>query len=203
MRTFFLDLASHHGTLACVTEERVAALASIDHRLSDHDLQPAIERLLEEAGWTYADLTHVACVTGPGGFTSIRSAIACANIVADQLNIPLAGIHLSELYHARMQPAASHLWLHSTKKTHLFARTFGIEESPWNELTLITTEDLKAKSYQLQATSWTGELIPEHQPLVSDLQSASLQPLPDILPAFLAAQKYGKELLVPWYGRGW
>jgi hypothetical protein len=112
MRALFLDLASHpstssgqaQGLLACVTGERVTALEAVDHRVGDHELIPLFERVLSTASWGSKDLTHVACVIGPGGFTSLRVAVAFANTLAHELTIPAAGIHLSDLYAARITP---------------------------------------------------------------------------------------------------
>ena len=36
-----------------------------------------------------------------------------------------------------------------------------------------------------------------------NLEPAPLASLEDALPAFLSAQTYDKELVLPWYGRGW
>ena len=105
----FIDLASNHGTLACVAEDRTVALHSIDHRIGDHELIPVLEALLKKAKWQYTDLTHIACVTGPGGFTSLRSGVTLANTLSDQLQIPLCGIHLSDVYAARVETCESHV----------------------------------------------------------------------------------------------
>ncbi len=91
------------------------------------------------------------------------------------------------------------LWLHSTKKEQLFARTWGSEV--WSQPTLVTMNELTAHSAQLIAHSWCGELIPEHQSILH-LPAAKLSPLQDILPAFLDLQHYGPDILEPWYGRG-
>ncbi len=208
--SLFLDLASHNGCIACVSADRVLASRAIDHRIADHELLPAVEAVLAEAEWTYENLTHIACVTGPGGFTSLRVAVTLANTLSDQLGVPSVGIHLSDVYAARVFPLPAGegqgeglLWLHSTKKSSLFARTFGIQDSKWKEPTLITTEELIAYRSSLAAASWCGELIPDHQPLVATFQPAALLPIQDALPSFLAAQTYEHKILQPWYGRGW
>jgi tRNA threonylcarbamoyl adenosine modification protein YeaZ len=223
MKAFFLDLASNNddvaqkACIACVTEEKTVAFQVIDHRMSDDLLLPAIESLLQEAGWTYPDLTQIACIVGPGGFTSLRMAVTLANILADQLQIPVEGIHLSDLYKARVETCDSHVsmripfvWFHSTKKTDLFTRTFGIDDSPWTEPTLVPIDDVVVRAahvgvWHAKPLPWCGELIPEHQQaLVSqNLQPASLASISDTLPSFLASQTYGTALLQPWYGRGW
>ena len=102
VHTFFLDLASHSGSLICVDDDRVVASVTIDHRVDDAALVPHAEGVLSAAKWNYTDLTQIACVVGPGGFTSLRVAVALSNTLSHELKIPLCGVHLSELYAARV-----------------------------------------------------------------------------------------------------
>lgn len=171
MNALFLDLASYAGLLACVTEKEVIASEPVDHRIGDHELVPLLEAVLGRAKWSYRDLTHVACVIGPGGFTSLRVAVALANTLVHQLKIPGTGVHLSDLSFARISPhpAQSHgvrerrwqgatlshqmgegrvrdvLWIHSTKKHELFVRGFGEYAKQWPEAAHSTIEDFLAK----------------------------------------------------------
>jgi len=217
VHTLFLDIASHgsaglttgSGFLVCSTEERVLAHRAIDHRIGDHELVQLMEDVLREAGWSYKDLTHLVCVIGPGGFTSLRVGVSCINTLSWSLKIPSAGIHLSDLYAARV-PTTSFLWLHSTKRTELFVRGFGSVSQEWPQPTHITIEDLLAKfhpptTYSLQPTTYVGELLPEHRAAMEGIggQSLPLRPLSDILPPFLISLTYQTQVLQPWYGRGW
>ncbi len=219
MRILFVDLASHHGLLACVEDQTVRAFEPVDHRIGDHELIPLFEKTLDAAGWKTNDLTHVACVVGPGGFMSLRVAVAFANTLIHQLKIPGAGIHLSDVYAARVS-SPDVLWLHSTKKNELFVRGFGSFDSFWPKATHITMEEFLEKlssalslrdipppeeEGRRRTHFWVGELIPEHEALLQEkkLQSAALRPLTDVLPAFLQRQTFADQLLEPWYGRGW
>lgn len=199
MHCLFLDLASHQGLLAAVRQEGVVAFRPVDHRIGDHELLPLIEALLHEAGWTYADLTQIACVTGPGGFTSLRVAVTCANVLADQLKIPSVDVHLSDLYRARAQGADAY-WLHSTKKDQLFARG-----NHWTEPTLLMVEDFRSAIVKQCPTLWMGELIPEHEKIIEHegLVRCPLAETVTILPDFLSKLHFKRKPLEPWYGRGW
>jgi len=222
MRCLFLDLASHHGLLACIDDRSVVASREIDHRIGDHELVPLFENTLKEAGWKSEDLTQVACVIGPGGFMSLRVAVAFANTLIHQLQIPGVGVHLSDVYRARAchgelcrtmthKPVSSFdraqddtfLWLHSTKKHELFVRGFGEWAKVWPEATHITLEEFTGQSTQYTVRSWTGELIPEHESLVREKGFLPLEllSLESVLPALLQAQAYATKLLEPWYGR--
>ncbi len=205
MKILFLDLASHMGTLACVTENDVPAIASIDHRVNDAELPGLINGSLRKAGWELKDLTHLVCVTGPGGFTSLRVAVASINALSFALKIPAAGIHLSDLYASRSSQleTRSSLWLHSTKKTQLFVRGFGEAKEEFPESTLFSIDDLKPRLQK--SFSWMGELIPEQRAVIdaAGVLPAELKPLLGVLPSVLKGLSYSSQQLEPWYGRGW
>ncbi|MBI2636341.1 hypothetical protein HYW84_03390 [Candidatus Peregrinibacteria bacterium] len=212
MRILFCDTASHDGMIACVTDDKIAALDSIDHRIDDAGLVSRIEAMLTSAKWTYHDFTHIACVIGPGGFMSLRTAVALVNVMSHELDIPVCGIHLSDMYFARMPlslyrlPAKQEIraaWLHSTKRFELFIRGFGSLKEKFPEPQRIAAGDLK---HAISAgTRWTGELISEHRAIVAGTgaEEIRLETKEDTLPVFLKAQSYKKQTLQPWYGREW
>lgn len=185
-------------------------LQPIDHRMDDRGFISLIDTILQEAGWEYPDLTHIACVAGPGGFTSLRVGVAAANALASALALPACGIPLWDLYGARAAPSPpvplpssgerGLWWMHSTKKTMLFVRPL---DGSAREPSCVTLEELRGSMQP--GGAWTGELLPEHRALVETLglRETALRPLHDVLPRFLATQMYQKETLLPWYGRGW
>jgi tRNA threonylcarbamoyl adenosine modification protein YeaZ len=211
-RTLFIDLGSHStvpqegACLACVSENKTEAIRFIDHRISDDSLMPELDAVLKEAGWELKDITQIACVAGPGGFTSLRMAVTLANVVADQLDIPLAGIHLSDLYAKRVETPhgaslqRGFLWIHATKKDQLFVRGFGEYKKIWPEATLVSLDDL-VKNYP-QDAPYAGEIL-EPQREVLKAESLSLNSIADTLPALLSSLSYQKGTIEPWYGRGW
>jgi tRNA A37 threonylcarbamoyladenosine modification protein TsaB len=195
--TFFVDLASHHGSFAIVSNEKTLAFQSVGHRCNDADLVPIFESLLKVSSITSKDLTHLACVVGPGGFTSLRSAVAFINTLSFVLRLPIASIHLSDWIAARV--GTSFTWLHSTKKELVFLRSISDHKEP----TLV--ELMNLPSHLKEGDTWAGELLPDQRTLVDGLgcAEASLTSLEETLPEFLKAQKYLHELVAPWYGRGW
>lgn len=201
MQILFLDVASHKGSLACVTEQEAVAMRSIDHRIQDHELVPLMEETIREAGWSYENLTHLACVTGPGGFMSIRSGVASINALAFALRIPSAGVHLSDLFAARCTEE-NVVWMHSTKKTEIFTRGFGIFAKQWPEPKHVALEEF-LKQIPNGSWHWMGELLPEHEEVIRarGATPVSLRPLPEVLPRFLSGLPYEKRTLEPWYGR--
>ncbi len=196
MRAFFLDLASNHGLLACCTREKVLAKQDMNHRVSDAELLPLVRAVTEEAGWQMGDLTKIVCVTGPGGFTSLRVGVALANAMAWGLQIPAAGIHLRDLWLARAGRTDVR-WLHSTKKDLLFVG------HPSEEPEVVAL-DVFVTSVR-QGWEFTGELLPEHEALVTAkgalrVRAAAIE---EVLPAVVAAAQEEQKGLAPWYGRGW
>lgn len=200
MDTLFLDLASHTGLIAAATDDHVLAQKSVDRRVGDHELMPLVEHILVQAKWEPSDLTRLACVVGPGGFMSLRVAVSLANAFAWGLNIPSAGIHLSDLYRARAEHS-SVFWLHSTKRDSLFIRELEKGAKRWPEPTLITRKELE--KFSKESRSWMGELIAEHRSIIdaAGWRETPLMPLDEILPSFLESQDYRSEILLPWYGR--
>lgn len=198
MRILFINFASRVGTIAiCDDKSITASIDIIDHK-DDALLMRDIHTLLHDAAIAWSDLTHVACVTGPGGFMKIRTGVALANAAAWTLGIPIVGIHESDLL-AAMAPHAvkNFLWLHSTRKTQLFVRGFGSFSASWNEPTL---NDLDfAKSAIVPHAPYVGELIDDHQ---SVLMVDALLLIHEALPGFLASLSYTKHIVTPWYGRG-
>lgn len=195
-KTLFIDLASHHGCLAAVAGDRVLAMTDVDHRIDDADVIPLLDTLLNNAGWMTADIQRIACASGPGGFTSLRVAVTLANTLADELQVPVAGVHLSDLYAARTENNGV-FWLHSTRSTHLFIRG-----GQWDEPTLITVDELREQLPE--NAEWMGELLPAHRAIVTEkgCTEASLKPVADVLPSLMDGLHEQKHI-VPWYGRGW
>jgi tRNA threonylcarbamoyl adenosine modification protein YeaZ len=201
VRTLFLDLASHEGCIACCDTAQVLAFEPASPGMRDDALIPAIERVLATANTSWQSLTHVACVTGPGGFTSLRVGVTCANTVADQRTLPIAGVHLSDVYHARSGKADC-LWLHSTRKHELFVRGFGTYATNWPEPILVQLEEF-VPLFPTNAL-WMGECIAEHSVALAarSPQQAKLREVQEVLPALLAGLPYSNAPLMPWYGRG-
>ncbi len=103
-RTLFIDLASHAQSIALVIDGNVVATQAIESKSGEERLLPLLETMLEDAKCTLKDVTKIATVTGPGGFMSLRVGISLANALSDSLHIPLAGIHQSDLWAARIIP---------------------------------------------------------------------------------------------------
>ena len=72
-----------------------AALASITEDIGTGHaelLMGMVEEVLVKAGKTYADLTRIGVVIGPGSFTGVRVGVSTARGLALALNIPAVGV---------------------------------------------------------------------------------------------------------------
>ena len=197
MLTLYLDTASHSHSLALCDDNKTIAWIDLLHH-ADELLVPSIEQALKNNNLKYEDLTHLATVTGPGGFTSLRVGITTINTLAYSLNIPSAGIHLSDIFAARTSTDSDFYWLHSTKKTHLFVRCFGSKSEPYPEPVLIEVSEAEKLS-----GNYVGELIPEHQTALANCTPITeLAPTSDVLPQLLKEATYDSTDVQPWYGRG-
>ena len=204
MRCLFFDIASHETVVACCTDKEVAACITQNGPSGDGELMTYIHNVLKRAQWQPEELTGVAAVMGPGGFTSLRIAAAGANALGFALSIAVCGMHLSELYRARSQEKDL-LWLHSTKRSEVFIRGFGRWQQQWSEAVHCelgsVLEVLQSES--ITDCTWTGELLEEHQQAIAPYvsQQAALVTVESILPSLLAEQRFSQQTLQPWYGR--
>lgn len=217
MLTLFLDFCSHQKVIALVDGDRTIALKYVEDHTEESTIIPLIQDLLTEAETTryplptirssvpiqpFEKLSRIAAVTGPGGFMSQRVGLAVANALSWSLNIPIAGMHLSDLWHARAHRssliAQDFIWLHSTKKQLLFIRGFGSFAKSWPEPVTITLDELKTVS----EGQYVGEVLPEQAAVLRIKPLAALAPVSDVLPTITTTLSYTETPLTPWYGRG-
>jgi tRNA threonylcarbamoyl adenosine modification protein YeaZ len=197
MLILFIDLASSAKSFALTDAKKTLSMLPINDQKQEEILMETIESMLKQIGKNLSDLTHIACVLGPGGFTSLRIAAAMANALSFALHIPSVGMRLADLYAAQME-TKDFIWIHTTRKTHLFVQGFGIHKKIWTEPTLMKLDEV-VTSLPHDAHI-VGELIPEHRERIH--LHAPHHSLEQALPSFLSHLDYKKDQnLMPWYGR--
>ena len=84
--------------LLCISRDGELLKSSSNHSQKDHAswLQPALEKLLQDAGISFSDLNAIAVVAGPGSYTGLRVGMASAKGLCYALKVPL--ILLDNLY---------------------------------------------------------------------------------------------------------
>jgi tRNA A37 threonylcarbamoyladenosine modification protein TsaB len=182
MNTLSIDFASHDGHIACIEADRTVAIAHVT-RVNDTDMIALIDGVLKDAGWKKQDIERI-----------VRGGVAFANALADQLHVPLAGYHGSALALVR---ASADVWTHSTRQDQLF-----VLGRTWTEPTLVSLENVSKAI--APGTTVTGDLLDTHRAMFTAKGAVfpPLASLESVLPLFLDGVAYGKDLLVPWYGRG-
>ncbi|MDQ6755649.1 MAG: tRNA (adenosine(37)-N6)-threonylcarbamoyltransferase complex dimerization subunit type 1 TsaB [Bacteroidota bacterium] len=93
-----IDTATETATVAISEENRVVSSFTNSNQ-KDHAsfLQPAIKKILKEAGLNIKDLNAVAVTSGPGSYTGLRVGMASAKGLCYALNIPLITINTLEV----------------------------------------------------------------------------------------------------------
>lgn len=86
-----LAIESSQREMAVAMRGRDGAV-HVEHALGDpresDQLLPAIDRLVQRAGWSPSSLAAVAVSSGPGGFTGLRVSIATAKGICEARAIP-------------------------------------------------------------------------------------------------------------------
>jgi tRNA threonylcarbamoyladenosine biosynthesis protein TsaB len=93
----FIDTsASDVTTVALVKEDgQVAVTKRVNRSFQQSEkLLPVIDITLHAGRLAKKDITGLAVVAGPGGFTSLRIGVATANALAYALAVPIAGLRL-------------------------------------------------------------------------------------------------------------
>ncbi len=93
MRLLALDTATSAITAAVHDGDAVLAACSVtDPRRTTELLSPLVQEVLDEAGTSPRDLTHVAVGTGPGPFTGLRVGLVTARTLAHVHGIGTYGV---------------------------------------------------------------------------------------------------------------
>lgn len=196
MDTLFLDFCSHKKLLALVRDGATVAESELQDHTDEASVMPSIEDLVTKAGRTLHDIGRIAVVTGPGGFMSQRVGLAVANALAWSLEVPIGGVHLCEVYGARVSGDA--LWIHSTKKQLLFVRGLGKFAKTWPEPITITLDELSS----VKKGMYVGEVLPEQAAALQIKPLTMMKDIAAVLPHLVDTLAYSTKPLIPWYGRG-
>lgn len=114
MNILLLDSATEACTCAISTGTQTRSSFEIAPRGHAEKLLPMAERLLAELGIGYADLDLIAFGHGPGSFTGVRIATACAQGIALGLDLPMLGISsLATLAQGALEKAGPDQTLHA------------------------------------------------------------------------------------------
>ena len=96
-----IDSSTTHASVA-VAKDGVLLGIKTNTTQKDHAsfLQPAIHALLKELQMALKQIEAVAVTTGPGSYTGLRVGLASAKGLCFALNIPLIGLHTTQVISA-------------------------------------------------------------------------------------------------------
>ena len=85
-----IDTATEEGGV-CITVDGNTVAIRVSSEQKDHAawVQPAIQDVLKEAGYTMRDINAVAVTAGPGSYTGLRVGMATAKGICYALQLPL------------------------------------------------------------------------------------------------------------------
>lgn len=90
MNILALDFSTDQGSLACWGLSGLMAVQDVDGRgRRSQDIFPAVEQILEAAGWTFHDVDVFGVGRGPGAYTGLRVSLTAARAWALPLNRPV------------------------------------------------------------------------------------------------------------------
>ncbi len=99
-------------------------------------LMPEMDEALVTARVSRAEVTHVACGTGPGTFTGVKVGIACAKAVSMGLGVPVVGMPtLDLLAHAAPGIDRDILAVMDARRGQLYAAAFRPTDETLERLT--------------------------------------------------------------------
>lgn len=96
-----IDSSTTHASVAVAKDGLLLGIKT-NTTQKDHAsfLQPAIHTLLDELHVTLKQIEAIAVTTGPGSYTGLRVGLASAKGLSFALNIPLIGLHTTQVISA-------------------------------------------------------------------------------------------------------
>jgi tRNA threonylcarbamoyladenosine biosynthesis protein TsaB len=127
-----LDTATSVCSVALTAgEQLVAELTMTAGKGTAARLVPAMTGLLQDAGWSYADLDGFGVTVGPGAFTGLRVGIATVKGLALATDKPVVGISSLGLLAMNIPWAA---WpvctLFDARKNEVYAAIYAVSDEP-------------------------------------------------------------------------
>ena len=132
-----IDCASDEPAVALAVDG-VAGLTLSWQTRRNHsvELLPNIERLLEEAGRTKADIDAVFVDTGPGGYAALRVGVSTAKALAHALGVPLVGVGRLELDAWAVSPESGGrriIAVHTAGRGEVAWAAYRLADGAWRE----------------------------------------------------------------------
>lgn len=127
--TLAINTAVQKNALALLAKDRVIFSREWHANANEAKrLFTTIQTCVSKTGISFAELSGVIVVTGPGSFSAVRVGVTTANIIAAFLNIPLYPLDLPTLHKVQQTYASQRFadcalaWLHTNPKPEKIAK---------------------------------------------------------------------------------
>ena len=189
-----LDTSTSAITVALHDGVRVLAEATtLDARAHGERLAPGIREVLEAAGATPGELTHVVCGLGPGPFTGLRVGIVTARVLALVTGAALHGVCSLDAL-AAAGPGGEVLVATDARRKEVYWARYAVSPGSVRALSAPAVTKPAELAPQVRALPTVGRgpvLYPGLFPAPVDVLDVSAAALADLAVARLAA---GEEL---------
>lgn len=182
-RLLALDTATDTLYLALQTPHQVLTHTGAGGAQASAALLPAIQNLLQTAGFALTDLQALACGVGPGAFTGLRTACSVVQGLAVGLGLPVLALPtlMAVAESARQQGAVGPVWaLQDARMGEVYAARYEPTSQGWEASSppqLLRPEPLMTLLAQTPA-SLAGNALRAH-PALAD---RGLPCFPDAVP---------------------
>lgn len=136
-RTLCIDTSAREFSAALLEGEKLVATSAsaINLRAGSRSLAPAIQHLLDQAGWKIGELKRIVLPIGPGSFSGLRMGVVTAKVLAYSLSLPIFGLNTLAViaFRAAVQGAVKSgeetVSLLDAQRGELFAQRFAINSA--------------------------------------------------------------------------
>jgi tRNA threonylcarbamoyladenosine biosynthesis protein TsaB len=155
MRILAIETTDQTGSVAIAEDGNILLELELDRRLrSAQSLAPAMQSVLQQAGWQPKDVQLVGVTIGPGSFTGLRIGVATAKVFAYAVGANVLGVDTLEAIAAAAPPQIAALWtVMDAQRGDVVVRSF-IRDVADGWLKPAGQQEL------LPITDWIGRLAP-------------------------------------------
>ena len=141
------EASSRNLSAAVISQDKILAEVRNETIVGQAtNLVPMAVKALDESGFDFADLTHVAAGRGPGSFTGIRVALAAAKGVGLSQNLPRLGVsclHALAFDATKQSSGYPIIALLDSRRGTLYIQIFSKNASPLSEADEVKIDELR------------------------------------------------------------
>jgi len=174
-----IDTATQYAGLALYNQSGLCAeetwFAGRNHTI---ELTPRLERMLENANLTIADLSALAVALGPGSFTGLRIGLAVAKGLALPHKLAVVGIPTLEITAYPLRHSQLPVWaVAQAGRGRILTACFARKDTEWQQIVDPYLTSFEALAKEIDSPAFcTGEIDQEPAKLLqrnSKIQLAS------------------------------